>query len=59
MRIRTLMSVLWTIVAGLVWFTAVLTILGQVGVNVTPILASAGVVPNSSRTITLTIVQAP
>ena len=35
---------LWTIVAGLVWFTAVLTILGQVGVNVTPILASAGVV---------------
>ena len=44
MRIRTLMSVLWTIVAGLVWFTAVLTILGQVGVNVTPILASAGVV---------------
>lgn len=44
MRIRTLMSVLWTIVAGLVWFTVVLTILGQVGVNVTPILASAGVV---------------
>ena len=44
MRIRTLMSVLWTIIAGLVWFTAVLTILGQVGVNVTPILASAGVV---------------
>src|ERR671912_1750757 len=44
MRIRTLMGVLWTIVAGLVWFTAVLTILGQVGVNVTPILASAGVV---------------
>lgn len=44
MRIRTLMNVLWTIVAGLVWFTAVLTILGQVGVNVTPILASAGVV---------------
>jgi small conductance mechanosensitive channel len=44
MRIRTLMSVLWTIVAGLVWFTAILTILGQVGVNVTPILASAGVV---------------
>jgi moderate conductance mechanosensitive channel len=44
MRIRTLMSVLWTIIAGIVWFTSVLTILGQVGVNVTPILASAGVV---------------
>ena len=44
MRIRTLMSVVWTIVAGLVWFTAVLTVLGQVGVNVAPVLASAGVV---------------
>lgn len=44
MRIRTLMSVLWTIVVGLVWFTACLTILGQIGVNVAPILASAGVV---------------
>lgn len=44
MRVRTLMSVLWTIVVGLVWFTAILTILGQVGVNVAPILASAGVV---------------
>lgn len=44
MRIRTLMSVLWTIVVGLVWFTAVLTVLGQIGVNVAPILASAGVI---------------
>jgi small conductance mechanosensitive channel len=44
MRVRTLMSVLWTIVVVLVWFTAILTILGQVGVNVAPILASAGVV---------------
>ncbi|HEY6368185.1 MAG TPA: mechanosensitive ion channel family protein [Candidatus Binatia bacterium] len=43
-RIRTLMSVLWTIVVGLVWFVAVLTILGQIGVNVTPILAGAGIV---------------
>jgi small conductance mechanosensitive channel len=43
-RIRTLMSVLWTIVVGLVWFVAVLTTLGQIGVNVTPILAGAGIV---------------
>jgi moderate conductance mechanosensitive channel len=43
-RIRTLMSVLWTIVVGLVWFVVVLTTLGQIGVNVTPILAGAGIV---------------
>src|SRR4029078_445740 len=43
-RIRTLMSVLWTIAFGLVWFVAVLTVLAQVGVNVAPLLASAGVV---------------
>jgi len=43
-RIRTLMSVMWTIVAGLVWFVAVLTTLGQLGVNVTPVLAGAGIV---------------
>jgi moderate conductance mechanosensitive channel len=43
-RVRTLMSVLWTIVVGLVWFIAVLTTLGQVGVNVTPVLAGAGIV---------------
>jgi moderate conductance mechanosensitive channel len=43
-RIRTLMSVLWTIVVGLVWFVAVLTTLEQIGVNVTPILAGAGIV---------------
>ena len=43
-RIRTLMSVMWTIVAGLVWFVAVLTTLGQMGVNVTPVLAGAGIV---------------
>jgi small conductance mechanosensitive channel len=43
-RIRTLMSVLWTIVVGLVWFVAVLTTLGQIGINVTPILAGAGIV---------------
>jgi small conductance mechanosensitive channel len=43
-RIRTLTSVLWTIAVGLVWFVAVLTVLGQMGVNVGPILAGAGVV---------------
>jgi moderate conductance mechanosensitive channel len=43
-RIRTLMSVLWTIAVGLVWFVAVLTTLGQIGVNVTPVLAGAGIV---------------
>jgi small-conductance mechanosensitive channel len=43
-RIRTLVSVLWTIVVGLVWFVAVLTTLGQIGVNVTPVLAGAGIV---------------
>lgn len=43
-RIRTLMSILWTIVVGFVWFVAVLTTLGQIGVNVTPVLAGAGIV---------------
>jgi moderate conductance mechanosensitive channel len=43
-RIRTLMSVLWTIVVGLIWFTVVVTTLGQIGVNVAPVLAGAGVV---------------
>ena len=43
-RIRTLMSVMWTIVVGLIWFVAVLTTLGQIGVNVTPVLAGAGIV---------------
>ena len=43
-RIRTLMSVLWTIAAGLIWLVAVLTTLGQIGVNLAPILAGVGVV---------------
>jgi moderate conductance mechanosensitive channel len=43
-RVLTLMSVLWTIVVGLVWFVVVLMTLGQIGVNVTPILAGAGIV---------------
>jgi moderate conductance mechanosensitive channel len=44
MRVRTLISVLWTIAVGLIWFVAALMTLGQIGVNVAPILASAGVV---------------
>jgi small-conductance mechanosensitive channel len=44
LRVRTLMSVLWTIAVGLIWFVAVLTTLGQIGVNIAPLLASAGVV---------------
>lgn len=43
-RVKTLMNVLRTIVVGLVWFIAALTALGQIGVNVGPILAGAGVV---------------
>lgn len=44
MRIKTLMSVLWTIISGFLWFIAALIILGQVGVNIGPIIAGAGVV---------------
>jgi small conductance mechanosensitive channel len=43
-RVKTLMNVLWTIVVGFVWFVATLTTLGQIGVNIGPILAGAGVV---------------
>jgi small-conductance mechanosensitive channel len=43
-RIRTLTSVLWTITVGAVWFIAVLVALGQVGLDMTPILAGAGIV---------------
>ncbi len=44
MRIRTLASVLWTIGCGLLWFVVVLIAFSQVGVNIGPILAGAGVV---------------
>jgi moderate conductance mechanosensitive channel len=44
MRVRTLTSVLWTIAVGLIWFLAILTTLEQIGINIGPILASAGVV---------------
>jgi small-conductance mechanosensitive channel len=43
-RVRTLMSVLWTIAFGLIWFVAFLTTLAQIGVNVAPLLASVSVV---------------
>jgi moderate conductance mechanosensitive channel len=43
-RIRTLTSVLWTITVGVVWFIAVLIALGQFGLDMTPILAGAGIV---------------
>ena len=33
MRIRTLTSVLWTIGSGVLWFTAILIALGQIGVT--------------------------
>ncbi len=44
MRIKTLMSVLWTITRGLLWFIVMLIVLGQIGVNIGPIIAGAGVV---------------
>lgn len=43
-RIKTLTSVLWTIAVGLVWFIAALIALGQIGVDLGPILAGAGIV---------------
>jgi small conductance mechanosensitive channel len=42
-RIKTLSSVFWTLSAGLLWFVVVLVILSQIGVNIGPILAGAGV----------------
>jgi moderate conductance mechanosensitive channel len=44
MRIRTLVSVLWTIGCGLLWFVVVLIAFSQIGVNIGPIVAGAGVV---------------
>jgi small-conductance mechanosensitive channel len=43
-RIKTLLSVLWTISSGLLWFVVMLIALSQIGVNIGPILAGAGVV---------------
>ena len=44
MRIRTLMNVLWTITSGFLGFIVVLIVLGQLGINIGPILAGAGVI---------------
>ena len=43
-RIKTLMSVIRTISLGLLWFIAVLISLGQIGIDLGPILAGAGIV---------------
>ena len=43
-RIKTLSSVIWTLSAGLLWFLVALIALSQIGVNIGPILAGAGVV---------------
>jgi len=43
-RIKTLSGVLWTISSGLLWFIVVLIALSQIGVNIGPILAGAGVI---------------
>lgn len=43
-RIKTLSSVIWTLSCGLLWFIAALVVLSQIGVNIGPILAGAGVV---------------
>jgi small conductance mechanosensitive channel len=42
-RIKTLSSVIWTLSAGLLWFIVALVVLSQIGVNIGPILAGAGV----------------
>ena len=43
-RIQTLTGVVWTIAVVLLWFVVALTALGQIGINIGPILAGAGVV---------------
>jgi moderate conductance mechanosensitive channel len=43
-RIKTLMGVLHTIAVVLIWFVVVLISFSQVGINIAPILAGAGVV---------------
>lgn len=42
-RIRTLTGVLWTIGSGLLWFVVALVAFSQIGFNIGPILAGAGV----------------
>ena len=43
-RVKTLFGVLWTISCGFLWFIAVLISFSQLGINIGPILAGAGVV---------------
>ena len=43
-RVKTLFGVLWTISCGFLWFITVLTSFSQLGINIGPILAGAGVV---------------
>lgn len=43
-RITTLINVIRTIIVGLIWFIAILVSLGQIGVDLGPILAGAGIV---------------
>jgi small conductance mechanosensitive channel len=43
-RVRTLTGVLWTISFGLIWFIAVLLALGEIGIDLGPILAGAGII---------------
>jgi small conductance mechanosensitive channel len=43
-RIRTLTGVVWTISLGAIWSIAVLLALGEVGLDLGPILAGAGIV---------------
>lgn len=43
-RIKTVSSVIWTLSVGLLWFVVALVALSQIGVNIGPILAGAGVV---------------
>ena len=42
-RIKTLTGVLWTIGCGLLWVVVVLVVFSQIGFNIGPILAGAGV----------------
>ena len=43
-RIRTLTGMIWTISFGAIWFIAVLMALGELGIDLGPILAGAGIV---------------
>lgn len=42
-RVKTLVGVLWTIGCGVLWFVVALVAFSQIGLNIGPILAGAGV----------------